>query len=81
MSAAPRFKVYNPDGEYVAACKFAEDAAAIVAAYGDGATIRYGHRKVVFREGSEGASAGDSYDASYDAVAAIVYSRAGGEQP
>ena len=62
MGAAPRFKVYTAGGEYVAACKFPEDAAAICAAYGEGATIRDGHARVVFTNGAE-ADAGDSYDA------------------
>ena len=47
MAAAPRFKVYNPEGEYVAACKYPEDAAAVVAAHGPGAQIRDGHTRVV----------------------------------
>jgi len=72
MAGAPQFKVYTPEGEYVAACKLPEDAAAVVAAYGPGATIRNGHRKkdVVYTEGVDG-DAGDSYDE----VARIVHER------
>ena len=74
MAGAPRFKVYNASGEYVAATKFAEDAAALLAGcYGDGATIRDGHRKrdVVWAEGEESQPAGESYDY----VAEVVYAR------
>lgn len=64
MAAAPQLKVFAPTGEYVASCKYAEDAAAIVAVYGDGAEIRIGHKKanVVWREGSEDQPAGESFD-------------------
>ena len=64
MAASPRFKVYTPEGEYVASCHYASDAGAIVNLYGDGATIRDGHRKanVVWTEGSEEQPAGESYD-------------------
>lgn len=43
MAASPDFKVYHRN-EYRAACKYVEDAAALVAVLGDGAQIRYGHR-------------------------------------
>lgn len=62
MAASPRWKVYTVTGEYVAACHYAEDAAAIVACRGDGTTIRDGHRKIVWREGAECDTAGNSYD-------------------
>lgn len=45
MAAAPRYKVYNPSGEYVAASKYAEDAALVAQGYGEGATVRLGHRQ------------------------------------
>ena len=65
MTNSPNWKVFNPKGEYVASCKFPEDAAAIVAAYGDGASIRWGHAKkdTVFTEGENECRAGNSYDA------------------
>lgn len=66
----PRLKIYNPQGEYVAACKHAEDAACLVALYGNGATIRYDHSKVVWREGAEQFSASESYDRVADVVTA-----------
>lgn len=74
MAASPRWKVYGANGEYRASCKYPEDAGAIVALLGDGATIRDGHRssKAVWTEGVDG-TAGDSYDD----VAAAAYQRAG----
>lgn len=78
MSASPRFKIYNPRGEYIACCKHPEDAAAIVAVYGEGATIRDGHsrRNIVWAEGREASD-------SYDEVADKVWSRVnrGGRKP
>lgn len=61
MAGAPEWKVYR-DGEYIAACKHAEDAAALVAL--SGGDVRHGHRKadIVWREGAEAFSAGESYD-------------------
>lgn len=59
MAATPPWKVYR-DGEYVAACKYAEDAAALVAM--SGGIIEHGHSLVVWREGEEDFSAGESYD-------------------
>jgi hypothetical protein len=53
MSGSPRWKVYTEDGEYVASCKFVEDAAAIVAMRGDGTTIRDGHRRIVWTDGAQ----------------------------
>jgi hypothetical protein len=64
MAGTPRWKLYNPQGGYVAACKHLEDAACLVALYGTGATIRDGHSKadVVWTEGAEAFPAGESYD-------------------
>jgi len=70
VAAAPRFKVYTSDGEYVAACRYIEDAAAVVGLRGAG-TIRDGHHTVVWREGNEETSAADSYDT----VTAVVWGR------
>jgi hypothetical protein len=61
MAAAPQWKIYNDDGEYIAACKYIEDAAVIVANQPDGSTIRDGHRTVVWTEGRDG-RAWESYD-------------------
>ena len=70
MAASPRFKVYNPQGEYIASCKHIVDAAAIVSIYGDGARIKDGGR-IVWAEGREEFSAGESYDQ----VAEVVWER------
>lgn len=72
MAASPRLKIYNPAGDYVAACKHGEDAACLMAFYGDGATIRSGHSKIVWTEGGEAQPAGESYDF----VATTVFERA-----
>ena len=63
MSAAPILKVYTAAGLYIASCKYPEDAAALVALHGDGATIRIGHRRrdAAWVEGVTG-RAGESYD-------------------
>ena len=62
MAASPPWKVFNPSGEYVASCKHAEDAAAIVAAYGDGAKISYRRDFTAWHEGKEEGAASESYD-------------------
>ncbi len=62
MSGSPKFKVYNPSGEYIGCVKYAEDAAALVALYGDGAKVKYQHSKVLWHEGQESIGAGESYD-------------------
>lgn len=73
MASSPTWKVYSVDGEYVASCKYVEDAAALLSAcYGIGATIRYGHSKKVWIEGTERQPASESYDF----VAATVHARA-----
>lgn len=68
MAASPRFKVYK-GSEYIASCKYADDAAALCRA--DIYTIRDGHTRIVWDEGNEEFSAGESYDG----VAEVVYSR------
>lgn len=65
MSHHPQWKVFSPSGDYVGSLVHGEDAAALVAIQGEGATIRFaGHSKkhVVWTEGSEEQSAGESYD-------------------
>lgn len=62
MAASPRYKIYNPSGEYVAACKYLEDSAAMVSFLGSGAQVKDGHSKVIWTEGSEEILAGESYD-------------------
>ncbi|MBO6901397.1 MAG: hypothetical protein JJ864_08625 [Rhizobiaceae bacterium] len=68
MAATPQWKVYR-DGEYVAACKYAEDAAVLVSAAGG--VVKHGHSLVVWTEGKENFSAGESYDQA----AALMESR------
>ena len=62
MAASPEYKVYNTAGEYIAACKYGEDAAALVALQGDGAKIKWDHSVVLWTEGAEDQPAGESYD-------------------
>jgi hypothetical protein len=64
MASTPRWKVYNSQGQYIAATKHVEDAAALAALNGNGSTIRDGHSKSDIRwiEGSESFSASESYD-------------------
>jgi prefoldin subunit 5 len=64
MAASPEWKVYNAAGEYKACCKDIEDAAALVALYGNGACIKNPWRKPgkLWVEGSEEVSAAESYD-------------------
>ena len=72
MAASPRFKVYDADGQYQAACHEPEAAAVLASFYGEGCTIRDGHREkhTVWHEGIDG-SAGESFDH----VAAVILSR------
>jgi hypothetical protein len=72
MGASPRFKIFTADKEYIGSTKYVEDAAAVVALNGDGATIRDGHSKVVWTEGPSGDG---SAAESYDAVAIVVDGR------
>lgn len=78
MAAAPRWKVYSPSHEYLAAVKYPEDAAALVGALGDGNTIRDGHlaRNTVWTEGAEAFPASESYDGVREVIASRVKNRA-----
>lgn len=58
MAASPRFKVYDRDGQYQAACKEPEAAAALLGAIYQGGTVRYGHSAVIFTDGSSDGNAG-----------------------
>lgn len=59
MAGSPAWKVYR-DGKYVASCKYREDAAALVSL--SGGIVKHGHSLIVWREGGEAFSAGESYD-------------------
>lgn len=74
MASSPKWKVYR-NGEYIGSTKYAEDAAALVAM--SGGEVRYGHSKIVWREGQEQHSAGESYDGA----ANLMRVRAEGETP
>lgn len=62
MAATPRYKIFTPENEYIASCKYPEDAAVLIANLGNGSQIRDGHTKVVWNEGAEEQSAAESYD-------------------
>lgn len=62
MAASPAFKVYDSSGEYVAATKDPVHAGVLVDFLGAGATLRFGHRVVLWTEGSEAQPAGESWD-------------------
>jgi len=60
MAKSPPIKIYR-NNEYVACCKYFEDAAAI-AGMTKGTEVRYGHKNVIFVEGNESVWASDSWD-------------------
>lgn len=64
MASAPQWKVYDSTGNYQAACKEIEAAAALMGFYGNGASIRHGHDRsdVVWTEGEDERYASESYD-------------------
>ncbi len=62
MAGSPDWKVYSVNGEYIASCKYAEDAAALVSVQGNGASISYRHGRKLWIEGHEAIPAGESYD-------------------
>lgn len=61
MAGSPKWKVYR-GREYIAACKYPSDAAALAAVCGDETMVRYEHGLLVWWEGHEAQSAGQSYD-------------------
>ena len=74
MAASPEYKLFTNRSyagrpEYVASCKYLEDAAALVAFLGEGSTIRWGHSVVLWTEGREDFPAGESYDRVRDVCA------------
>lgn len=60
MAASPKYKIYRGK-EYVASCKYPEDAAKLIASDED-TTVRLRHSIILWREGSEKFSAAESYD-------------------
>lgn len=71
MAGTPRFKVFSPDGEYVASAKTPEVAAMVVGGL-DGGVIRDSSTNgpIVWTDGRDG-FAGDSYNY----VAEVVWQR------
>ena len=69
MAAAPKYKVYTDEGEYIGAFKHAADAAMLAGFRGDGATVRNGHavRNIVWTEGKEEFS-GNCHDAAAELI-------------
>lgn len=74
MAASPKYKVYDAHGEYQASVKDIESGACLMGMYGDGATIRLGHRVILWTEGAEDRPAGESYDH----VAIVAFERIAG---
>ena len=76
MAAAPRWKVYSSDGEYLASCKYPLHAAMIVGAHSDG-TVRDGHRAkdIVWNEGAEEFPASESWDSAEAVILRRAQSR------
>jgi len=74
MAATPQLKVYSAGGEYLGALKHPEDAAVLVSALGERASVRLGHGRscAVWIEGE--AYDGDAGE-SYDGAAAIMRRR------
>jgi hypothetical protein len=73
MAGSPIWKVYTDANEYIASCKYLEDAAILVAGQGSAeTTIRYGHARthIIWTEGKDG----KAFE-SYDAVAVIGLAR------
>lgn len=67
--ATPGFKVYNADGEYVAATIDTTLAAALVGSVlSEGARVKFGGR-IIWREGAEEIPAGESYDRAAEIMA------------
>jgi len=72
MASSPVWKVYRTDGEYIASVKHPSYAAMILTGLGEqGATIRWGHGKIVWVEGVDGCSS-----ESYDYVAEVCQRKA-----
>lgn len=69
MAASPKWKVYDSHGVYQAACKETCAAALLMDLYGEGATIRLWHSRVVWTEGVDGC-ASESYDETHDRLMA-----------
>lgn len=65
MAQSPKYKVYR-GSEYIGCVKDATDAAVLVSIQENG-TVRLGHKKVLWTEGSDG-NAGESYDLAAEKI-------------
>jgi hypothetical protein len=72
MAGSPILKVYSPAGEYVGSAKEVIGAAVMASAYGEGSTIRLGHKVILWTEGTDGEAC-----QSYDVTGELMASRAG----
>ena len=71
MAQSPVFKVFR-NGEYVASCKYPEDAAAICGMGGD-CCVKYGHKgPVIYHHKNDNEIAGNSWDDAADLMVARV---------
>lgn len=70
MASSPKWKVYDPNGDYMASTKEIAGSALLMSLYGEGSTIRYDHRTIVWTEGADGEAA-----QSYDGTAEVIASR------
>lgn len=68
MAATPKYKIYDAQGTYQASCKRAEDAACLVAFFGDGAKIKLSAGSLLWHEGQENMPAGQSYDNAAEVI-------------
>jgi len=66
MAGTPSFKVYRDGKDYVAALKYAEDAAQIASMH-PGAIVKHDGR-IVWREGKEVVSGADSVDQAAEII-------------
>ena len=69
MAGSPVWKVYDELGTYIASVKSPAYGAMILAGTGGG-TLRFGHNRVVWREGVDGQAC-----ESYDKVNAVAHER------
>jgi hypothetical protein len=76
MGQSPHWKIYTRDNEYVASVKNTEGAGLLAGLYGDGTTIRFEHRKVVWTEGVDGKAA-NSYDEMNETIMERVNAKLG----
>ncbi len=60
--STPVYKVYDAAGKYRAAVDEAEGAAVLANFFGTGATVRYSHSWIVWKEGAEATTSAESID-------------------